>query len=352
MRIGIYSPYFPMMGGGERFLLTLATYYSKKHDVSLIMDPNLTKRIHETFGIKVSGIKMIPAQSFLSLNAWQRYKFLVRFDVFFYTTDGSVFFSASKKNYLVIQSPTHIPSGKIINTLKMHNWHPVCYSNFMKEIIMTRLGQKAHVVPPAVDDVFFAKKKAEKQNIILTVGRFFPYPHSKNQEVLAQVFKSFARNALSGWRLVIAGGLTESGSINVVEKLKELCRNTSIELKINIGFKELLTLYKHAKIYWHAAGFGQDTLNYPERAEHFGITTLEAMAAGAVPIVYPAGGQAELVKEADNGYHWKNVHELIEKTVLLAQDEKLRKEVSLKAISSARLFSTANLQMVYENLLV
>ena len=261
MHIGFYSPYFPMMGGGERFLLTLATYYSKKHDVSLVMDTTLSKRIYETFGFKVSEIKVIPPKRFLSFNIWQRYKFLALFDVFFYTTDGSMFFSSSKKNYLVIQSPAHIPSGKIINALKMHNWHPVCYSNFMKEIITTKLGQKAHVVPPAVDDVFFAKKKAEKQNIILTVGRFFPYPHSKNQEVLAQVFNSYTRKALKGWRLVIAGGLTESGNISVVEKLKELCRNTSIELKINIGFKELLTFYKHAKIYWHAASFGQDTHN-------------------------------------------------------------------------------------------
>ena len=71
-----------------------------------------------------------------------------------------------------------------------------------------------------------------------------------------------------------------------------------------------------------------------------------------MPIVYPAGGQIELVNEADNGYHWKNVHELIEKSVLLAQDDILRKEVSLKAIKSARLFSAANLQTVYENLLV
>lgn len=351
MRIGFYSPYFPMMGGGERYLLTLAKLYSDKHDVSLVMDPTLTKRINETFGFNVSKIKVIPPKRFLSLNTWQRYIFLGSFEVFFYTTDGSVFLSASKKNYLVIQSPAHIPSGKIVNAMKMHNWHPVCYSNFMKDIIMTRLGRKAHVVPPAVDDGFFAKKKAEKRNIILTVGRFFPYPHNKNQEVLAQVFNSYSRKALPGWRLVIAGGLTESGSINVVEKLKELCRNTSIELKINIGFKELLTLYKHTKIYWHAAGFGQDTLNHPERAEHFGITTLEAMAAGAVPIVYPAGGQTELVKEAENGYHWKSVLELIEKTVLLTQDEKLRTEVSLKAINSARLFSVANLQTVYENLL-
>ena len=351
MRIGFYSPYFPTMGGGERYLLALAAYYSKKHDVSLVMDPTLTKRVYKTFGFGISEIKVIPAQSFLSLNALQRYKFLGRFGVFFYTTDGSVFFSASKKNYLVIQSPLHIPSENIVNSLKMHNWYPVCYSNFMKEIIMTKLGRDALVVPPAVDNGFFAKKKTEKRNIILTVGRFFPYPHNKNQEVLAQVFNSFTRKALSGWRLVIAGGLTESGGKSEVEKLKKLSENSAIELKVNIGIKELLTLYQNAKIYWHAAGYGQDTLNYPERAEHFGITTLEAMAAGVVPIVYPAGGQTELVQEGKNGYHWENVHELIEKTVLLIQDEKLRTDVSLNAINRARLYSTAKLQPVYENLL-
>src|SRR3989338_11346870 len=178
MRIGFYSPYFPMLGGGERYLLTLAKHYSKKHNVSLVMDPTLTKSINETFGFNVSKIKVIPPKRFLSLNSWQRYNFLGSFEVFFYTTDASVFFSASKKNYLVIQSPLHIPSENIVNSLKMHNWYPVCYSNFMKEIIMTKLGRDALVVPPAVDNGFFAKKKTEKRNIILTVGRFFPYPHN------------------------------------------------------------------------------------------------------------------------------------------------------------------------------
>jgi len=36
--------------------------------------------------------------------------------------------------------------------------------------------------------------------------------------------------------------------------------------------------------------------------EHFGITTVEAMAAGCVPLVYDSGGQAEIVSSGYNGY--------------------------------------------------
>ena len=60
---------------------------------------------------------------------------------------------------------------------------------------------------------------------------------------------------------------------------------------------ELLELYSRASLFWHAAGHGQDDRRHPERLEHFGITTVEAMAHGAVPLVFPAGGPAEVVAD-------------------------------------------------------
>jgi len=44
--------------------------------------------------------------------------------------------------------------------------------------------------------------------------------------------------------------------------------------------------------------------------EHFGITPVEAMAAGCVPIVYRGGGLTETVTK-DSGFTWKTIDELI-----------------------------------------
>ncbi|MBU4190339.1 MAG: glycosyltransferase, partial [Candidatus Thermoplasmatota archaeon] len=62
-----------------------------------------------------------------------------------------------------------------------------------------------------------------------------------------------------------------------------------------------------------AAGFGVDEEKEPEKVEHFGITTVEAAAAGCVPVVIRKGGQPEIVKEGINGLLWEKEEELIEK---------------------------------------
>ena len=56
-----------------------------------------------------------------------------------------------------------------------------------------------------------------------------------------------------------------------------------IEFLVNKKNDELWGIYSKAKIYWHASGFGEDLEAHPEFAEHFGISTVEAMGAGAVP---------------------------------------------------------------------
>ena len=51
-----------------------------------------------------------------------------------------------------------------------------------------------------------------------------------------------------------------------------------------------------------------------------GITVVEAMAAGAVPLVYGAGGPAEIVTHGANGCHWHDLSELASLTARLARD--------------------------------
>ena len=45
----------------------------------------------------------------------------------------------------------------------------------------------------------------------------------------------------------------------------------------------------------HAAGFGVDADEFPERLEHFGITPIEAASFGCIPVVYGQGGPREVV---------------------------------------------------------
>ena len=63
------------------------------------------------------------------------------------------------------------------------------------------------------------------------------------------------------------------------------------------------------------------------------------MEEGAVPVVFNAGGQREIVTNGENGFLWDSLDELIEKTQLLINDEKLWLQMSDKAIRKARDFT-------------
>jgi glycosyltransferase involved in cell wall biosynthesis len=81
-------------------------------------------------------------------------------------------------------------------------------------------------------------------------------------------------------------------------------------------------------MYWHATGLGENEVDHPERFEHFGITTVEAMAAGSVPLVLRAGGLPEIVRSSVDGVLWDSLDDLRRETVALSKDVARWKELS------------------------
>ena len=73
--------------------------------------------------------------------------------------------------------------------------------------------------------------------------------------------------------------------------------------------------------------------------EHFGITTVEAMAAGTVPVVTNSGGHLETVILGQSGYLWDSIDQLVKQTVALAKDEPLLHKIARQAQSRSKLFS-------------
>ena len=77
----------------------------------------------------------------------------------------------------------------------------------------------------------------------------------------------------------------------------------------------------------------------PEKLEHFGISTVEAMAYGVVPVVINKGGQKEMIEQGVTGYLWNTEEECIERTKRLIQAEKMRKEMAQRAAKEADKYS-------------
>jgi glycosyltransferase involved in cell wall biosynthesis len=99
----------------------------------------------------------------------------------------------------------------------------------------------------------------------------------------------------------------------------------------NVGRPQLRSLYLEAKIFWHAAGFGEGATTHPELSEHYGIATVEAMTAGCVPVVINQGAQPEIVEHGVSGFVWNTLEELQIYTLQLMREEALRERMSLAA---------------------
>ena len=88
----------------------------------------------------------------------------------------------------------------------------------------------------------------------------------------------------------------------------------NIEIIESPDFKTLKELYGKSRIFWSASGYGEDEIKFPEKVEHFGMTVVEAMSAGCIPVVYNAGGHKEIVRNESNGFLWDKIGDLLTKT--------------------------------------
>lgn len=84
---------------------------------------------------------------------------------------------------------------------------------------------------------------------------------------------------------------------------------------------------------------GEDVDRHPERAEHFGIATIEAMAAGCVPIVINKGGQPEIVRHDIDGLCWNSASELRHYTQELMVNESVCDQLSRAALARSQDFA-------------
>ncbi|MBI2010525.1 MAG: glycosyltransferase [Candidatus Chisholmbacteria bacterium] len=261
---------------------------------------------------------------------------LRRFNITLVVSDGSIPFLPFGKSILLFMSPfTHVDGQNFLTQTKLRFInHILCFSNYTKKYIDQEFGTKSQVIYPAVSP---PSSTLPKQNIILSVGRFTPMLHQKNQLFLVKTFIKFEKK-LPDWKLVLVGG-TEKGSDTLLKQIKTKAQGHSIDIKTDVTGKTLHHLYAQAKLYWHAAGFGQNLAASPEKAEHFGISIVEAMGNGTVPLVFAAGGPTEIVTP-QSGVLWRSQAELIRHTLTLVASDSRRLRLAAAAKKRASFFNS------------
>lgn len=192
------------------------------------------------------------------------------------------------------------------------------------------------IIYPPVDIKRFAveniykysmKRSTVHKKTIISICRIHP---SKNIEIAIEIGKllSYAKR-INEWEIIIVGNMLSDDA----EYLSELNRmiikyglQTNIRIKPNVPVEELQHLIHKSSIYVH-----------PTRDEPFGISIVETMSAGVLPIVPNSGGVTDFVPQK---YQYNTLEEAANTiSYILNSDEKNLEKERISMIEIANNFS-------------
>lgn len=244
----------------------------------------------------------------------------------------------AKKKYSIESEPS-----KMIDTYQKI----ISISTFTQDWVTQLWGRDSEIVYPICENML--QKGTSKEKIILNVGRFFGPggdSHHKKQEVLLESFIEMTDLHEKGWELHFAGAIARSTeAMEFALSLVMRAKGYPVYFHFSAPFDELKILYNKATIYWHATGYGIDERKHPEQHEHFGITTVEAMSAGVIPVVIKAAGQLDTVVPGKTGYLWRTQDELKDQTRFVSEMSNDERDVLKEnAIKFSKNFSKQSYQ--------
>lgn len=357
MKIAIYTENLLLnSGGAEVYALKLADALSYNHSVTIItryVDKIDVKSIYHKYNSKIFPTiqlkRCVYKSSIMELLSriffWYKLKYKIernKYDYYINTSCNRMMGVTKTYSIHLIHFPVQ-PYSKVFKKFigkYLDNKYKKSYkqfwtnSRFTESYLRKWWGLESIVVNPPIDMKRINEEEIKKkQNTIIMVGRLVP---DKKIKELVELFLSI-KTSLTGFELIIVGN-QDSNYLEYYYQLKEFAnQNDCIKILTDVSYNVLVSEYKRAKIFWHGKGFDVDE-NNPLLMEHFGMTTVEAMANGCVPVVINKAGQKEIVENKISGYLWDDLEQLKEFTLSLSNDEIKLEEFSKNAIKRSESF--------------
>lgn len=214
----------------------------------------------------------------------------------------------------------------------------ISISQYTQSWVKKLWGRDSQILYPPVE--IDSLRDGPKREMVISVGRFFTGNHNKKQLEMVRAFKEICRREKKGWEYHLVGGVEDvKEHKRYLQQVRRESEGYPIYIHENASWEELVRLLSRSKIFWHASGLGEDENKHPDKFEHFGITTVEAMASGCVPVVIARGGQREIVQDGVDGFLFEDWPGLVETAVRLMEDQELLHQVGQRAREKAQRFS-------------
>ena len=342
LSIGIYDHALQEIGGGQKYVATLASTLQDEFDVTYLANAEVhLGRVGDWYGLDLSRCRMrtIPLP-FYRRRRWVDSSLVTPdmenpFDaVARASADYDVFVNANMLEKVRPLAPLsvlvcHFPDMPPRGHFAAHEYTVlIANSRYTRDWVRRKWGlEPSLLLYPPVDA---AGPPLPKERIVLSAARFEPGGSKKQLEMIA-AFRALLQAApaqLAGWRMVLVGGSMRNNAY--LERVRAAAKagGDRIEVRANVDLEELRKWYARASLFWHACGLGE---REPHLIEHFGMTTVEAMQNGCAPVVFDGGGQREIVEHGVSGVRFRELHELCAWTVRLVQDERVRNSLQQAA---------------------
>lgn len=359
MRILFVHPRLGVLGGAERVLVHMLGAL-RDNDLSLISDDWCPQRVNTIFDIEPPEIEWIRCASFRPLlphfQAFHWLYYARKIDSLIQKMDRDcdllietqqVYSDPGRVGRLV--SYIHYPSLAAPPPEKEKSIASSIYYAILRSIVLRRVGKislaltnspftarkvveylkiRPLVVPPPVDVRRFYSDRSwsDREDKVVSIGTFLPF---KRHHLLLQVARK-----LPEIRFVIMGTLREDHRSYYEKLCKQKSENVTImqDVALDAAAKELAS----AKVYVHLC------------PEHFGISVVEAAAAGCVPIVYEVGGPAECLGDA--AIIWKDLDHLRSCIIESVTDGYFWSKMSDKARNAAFEFDASIFEQRIKNI--
>jgi O-antigen biosynthesis protein len=367
IRVGIYDHAGHFAGGGQRYVAEMAAIMQDRYDITYIFNNDVQLSDYKDwFDIDLTrnSMKVIRIPFFEERNRYTADEGMVLgessnpFDIISRETlNYDIFVNANMLGKVNPLSPVsifvcHFPDQERTRFFQVDKYdHLLINGDYTGEWVERRwqLTPSDKLYPP-VNMYNPDSTPDNKEKIILSVSRF-EISGSKKQVEMVQAFKEMCQKhpeEARGWKLVMVGGSTPGNTY--MDEVNEAVANAqcTIEVRPNASVQEIKDYYRRAAIFWHACGLNETR---PERVEHFGMTTVEAMQNCCVPIVIDGGGQREIVENGDCGFRFSTLAELQAFSLIVMVNAEQRRSMAERAFRRSQLFSREVFKEKLEKLL-
>ncbi len=357
--LAVYDHAFQFIGGAQKYGLTMTAALRDMFDITLLVNKDIKiADFKEWYGldlsdcrVKVVKIPFFEARggphldpAFVTRDIENPFHLVSResgnYDVFVNNSMNEMVYPLAPVSVLIC----HFPERRPLSYFYADRYtRTVANSRYTAEWIGKKWGFAPHglLYPPV--DMEPGESGNAKKKIILSVARFEPEGFKRQREMIGAFLKlrRLRPDAVGDWRFVLAGGSQVKNAY--LDRLREMIAGSggAVELNVNLPAEELKALYRDASIFWHMCGLNRED---PGETEHFGMTAVEAMQNGLVPVVYDGGGLPEIVDHGVNGFRVKSTAELLKRTLELLAEPGRIAGFGKAAREKARAFSRANFE--------